>query len=445
MNFIKKIDIYYIVTLLFLLISANASFLSASDFWWFAVLLIMLIVATNKKLLKVKELRVISLFSFIYIALVVVRDFFVNGLETPYLLSDAFFLVKLVYFSFLYCVILQEKAASYLVKVITHLTIISLFFFAFQLVGLSDLIYKFSTTLNLQSNNTVPGYTNFVIFTFHKNFHDYANSGFSWEPGAFGCFLIIALLFNLSLNKFIFDRRSIILIIGIISTLATTDYLALIIVLFLAYRYRVPKINFGAVILILVFIGLVIFIPFLGSKIKDTYYEDLDDLGRLKFLEKYYHHNQMQIPLNRFSSMVYIYQQFGTKLILGVSNKYGDIVNKAYDINISNGLFDFLAKFGLVGLVYLLYKYAKLFLKLVIKAEYVIYCMVVLLVIGFGEPVLVLPIVLMFMFLPEKQINIDKPAADEDNAAPDAVPASSSKYAELRKFDLKRKKSILSN
>jgi hypothetical protein len=432
MNLIKKIDIYYVVTFLFLIISANGSFLSASDIYWFAVLIFMVLVGLEKKLITIKYLSTFLIFSVVYLIFICLRDVVVNGLEFGYLLSDAFFLVKLLFFSYVFCLVLKDKAAFYLVKVMVHLTILSLLLYSIQLVGAGDLIYKFSTSLNLQSNNTVPGYTNFVLFTFHKNFHDFANSGFSWEPGAFGCFLVLGLMLNLFLNKFIFERKSIILIIGIITTLATTDYLALIIVLFLAYRYRLPKINLGAVLLIAVFIGLVIFVPFLGSKIKDTYYEDISDLDRLKYLEIFYRHNQMQIPLNRFSSMIYIYNSFNYKLLLGVSNKYGDIVNKAFNINISNGLFDFLAKFGLVGLAYLVYKYSRLCIVYVVKAEYLIYCIAVLLVIGFGEPILVLPFVLMFLFLPPKQVNLVGGGMQNDEG--EEKEKFISKYPELQKF-----------
>ena len=429
MNFVKRIDFYYVVTLLFLLVSANASFLSASDIAWFGVLIFMFLVGLEKRLFKLKDYRNFLVFSAVYVAFIVIRDMFINGLEFGYLLSDGFFLVKLVFFSYVFCCVLKDRAAEYLVKVMVHLTVFSLCLYALQLVGLGELIYKFSTAINLQSNNTIPGYTNFLFFTYHKNFHDLANCGFSWEPGAFGCFLIIGLLLNLFLNKFIFEQKSYILILGIISTIATTNYLALIIVLFLAYRYRKPKINLGAVLLIAVFAALVFFIPFLGSKIKDTYYEDIDDLTRLKFLEIFYRKNGMQIPLNRFSSMVYIYDTFNTKLILGVSNKYGDIVNKKFNINISNGIFDFLAKFGLVGLGYLTFKYSQLCIFFVKKVEYLIYCIAALMVVGFGEPVIVLPIILMFLFLPVKQTIGGRSNVNDKNETDEF-----SKYPELRKF-----------
>ena len=198
------------------------------------------------------------------------------------------------------------------------------------------------------------------------------------------------------------------MIVGIITTFSTTDYLALLIVLFLAYRVKVPKLNWWTVLLLFVSAAIVIIIPILGDKISDTYYEDMDDLHRLKYLEIFYQHKHMQIPLNRFSSMVYVYDTFKEHLILGVSNKYNVILNLAYNINISNGIFDFLAKFGLVGMVLLLYKYSKFCIESVLKLEYVFYCILALLIIGFGEPILILPIVLIFVFLPAKQLSFGR-------------------------------------
>ncbi len=407
MSFLKRIDIFYIVTLLFLLVSANANFLSSSDIWWSVILVFMILVAIGKKLLLPQDLRFISIFSLVYLVIVTARDLAINGLGADYLVSEAVFLVKFIFMAFIYCTILKDKAAAYIVNVMVHLTLLSFFFYFFQLLDLGDYIYKYSSALNLPSNNFIPGYTNFLLFTFTKGVHDYSNSGFVWEPGSFGCFLIISLMLNFFLNKFTFDRKSNILLFGIITTFATTDYLTLLVLLFLVYRYRVKKLNFVAVAFLLVAVGIIFVVPILGNKIADTYYEDMDDLNRLKALEVFYHHRNMQIPLNRFSSMVYIFNTFGANLILGVTNKYEVIMNKAYSINISNGLFDFLAKFGLVGLIGLLYQYGRFCLAYVLKIEFVIYCIVMLLVMGFGEPVLILPLFLMFIFIQKKQTDLD--------------------------------------
>jgi hypothetical protein len=403
----KVFDINYFVTLLFLLLSANASILSSSLVAWGICMALIFAIAFINKSFEKKEVQGIAIFTGIYLVFVTLRFVIFNDLENDYLISDYIFLFKYVYLTFLVCVILKDKLMANVVKVMTHLTIISFVFYALQLLS-GDTMYKLFSTLNFPTGNSIPGYSNVLFFTYTQGFHDLANSGFVWEPGAFGCFLVITLMFHFFLNKFKFDAVAILFIVASITTFSTTNYLGLAMLLFLAYRYRVPKINIYVLILIPAIVLAFIFIPFLGDKIVDTYKEDMRDLNHMKMLQKWYHHNRMQIPLNRFSSMVYIYDTFQDKLILGVSNKYNDILNKSYTVNISNGTFDFLAKFGVVGFVYVLFRFARFCKPYVITWENMIYCIVLLFVLSFGEPILALPIVIVFLFIKAKQVVLGK-------------------------------------
>ena len=403
MSFFKNFTIEYFVTLLFLLLTANANILSSSTVAYLIIMALMFIVAGVKKQFKKEDFQHIAIFSAVYLLFVSFRFFVVNELEIDYYTSDVVFLFKYVFLAFIITVILKEKALANIVRVTTHLTIVSFIFYAVQLLAMESM-YRAFAALNFPTGNDIPGYTNVLLFTYTRGFHDFSNSGFVWEPGSFGCFLVLTLMFHFFLNRFKFDGTAIILIIGNITTFSTTNYLGLLLLFFLAYRYRVPKINLWVVILIPVSILLVIFIPFLGDKIVDTYKEDMRDLNHLKVLEKYYRHNRMQIPLNRFSSMWHIYETFGNKLILGVSNKYNEILNKSYTVNISNGIFDFFAKFGVVGFIYLLVRYARFCRPYVLRWENVAYSVGILLILSFGEPILILPIILMFMFIKPNQI-----------------------------------------
>jgi hypothetical protein len=403
----KKFDVNYFIMLIFLLVSANANILSSTTISWAIVISGLLFYAILNKLITRAEVNIFGIFSGVYLVFVSARFFIFNDLETDYLYSDYAFLFKYVLLSFLICVILKETLLANFVKVMVHLTIVSLIFFALQLLSPATM-FKLFTTLNFPTGNDIPGYTNALFFTYTQGFHDFSNSGFVWEPGAFGCFLVLTLMFHFYLNKFKFDGITILLILANITTFSTTNYLGLLVLFFLAYRYKVPKINIYVLVLVPAIVLAFIFIPFLGNKIVDTYKEDLRDLNHLKVLEKYYHHNRMQIPLNRFSSMWHILNTFGDKLILGVSNKYNDVLNKSYTVNISNGVFDFIAKFGVVGLLYLLYKYAAFCKKYVLTIENVCYCIGILLVLSFGEPILFLPIIMMFLFIKDDQKPINK-------------------------------------
>jgi hypothetical protein len=140
-------------------------------------------------------------------------------------------------------------------------------------------------------------------------------------------------------------------------------------------------------------------VPFLLTKIYELYNQDLHDVEHMETLDTFYLKHGGQLPLNRFGSVIYIYRLFGQKLIWGISNAYQDSVPQLANVNISNGMIDFFAKFGLIGLIFLLYKYAVLFKKLVASNELVVYAMLVILILSFGEPILIWQNILAFFFL----------------------------------------------
>tara|TARA_R100001039_G_C1843494_1_gene104087 strand:- start:1653 stop:2225 length:573 start_codon:yes stop_codon:yes gene_type:complete len=141
-------------------------------------------------------------------------------------------------------------------------------------------------------------------------------------------------------------------------------------------------------------------VPFLGEKVVEIYEQDIRDLKELEQLSVYYEDVERQIPLNRFASVIFLYEQFNWKLFLGVSNQYDEYYINEFNVNISNGIMDFITKFGLLGLMVLLYRYGKLCRAYLRKTEYVCYSILILLILSFGEPILMLPICVIFIFLP---------------------------------------------
>lgn len=396
----KRSRINYLLTFLFLLLGAKSNILSSSNLLWFVVLLSFLFVALKFNALTKKELRIFGGFSAAFFAFILIRNVVFNTLPMPFLVSDVLFLFKFLFLCFLFVAILKHEVSQNLVKVMTDLTLVSFFFFAFQLMigpAFYDLIKMFHLTPGEPPSEI---FSNCLIFTYTKELHDYRNSGFVWEPGGFGCFLIITLLLNLFINKFKFDRSSIILIIGVITTVSTTAYLALLIILFMVYRFRNRKINFGIILMIPLLVLIMIKTPFIGEKIVALYSSDMDKLENIDHLSRYYDKIEMQMRLNRFASIAYIYNLFGHKLILGVSNMYDELMNKVYSVNISNGIMDFMAKYGVVGFLYLMNCYARFCKRNVKYIECVVYCLLVIVVLGFGSPILTTPIALMFLFLP---------------------------------------------
>ena len=127
MNFLKKIDIYYIITLLFLLISTGSNFLGASNLCWVLTITLTLTTAILKKSVSRKEINFFSILSLAYLLFVFIRDVLINSLTTDFLITDIVFLFKYILLSYAFVITLKEKAISYIVKVMVHFTVISFF------------------------------------------------------------------------------------------------------------------------------------------------------------------------------------------------------------------------------------------------------------------------------------------------------------------------------
>jgi hypothetical protein len=325
-----------------------------------------------------------------------------------------------VLFAFLYCALLKEDTVKYYSKVIIIGAAISLFFYPIQLVA-PNVIYGFGEWINLPPRVGNPEYTNFLVFTFDKG-HAIRNCGFAWEPGAYGCFLIIGLMLHFLHNNFKWDKGAIIITIATITSLSTTAYLGLMLAYLIYYRVnggRLGPFLFFAVPILAV---VAIEVPFLFDKIGKTYEVDQQSLAGLDGMNSYYEQNvdQGQIHLNRFASATLLFQLFRYHMILGIANGYQGAAKILKNVNISNGDADFMAKYGIVGLGFLLYRFGLLFKNFIYKNEYVFYCVIVFIALSFGEPMPMFHSTLIFLFL-YHYVNPDTLAKrreqDEENEA----------------------------
>jgi hypothetical protein len=84
-----------------------------------------------------------------------------------------------------------------------------------------------------------------IFFTYHHNWGEYRSVGFPrncgafWEPGMFVVFLNLALMMNLYLNNApIFSKKNTVFIITIITTLSTTGYLVLFLIILSKFIFQ---------------------------------------------------------------------------------------------------------------------------------------------------------------------------------------------------------------
>jgi hypothetical protein len=387
---------YYFITVLFVLLSGQGSFLYYGNVWWFLIDFVIIWVGLEKGRFTKRDFRLLIVFSTIFVSFCTFRSVFLTHLPASFWLSDILFLLKFILPGFLYCAVLKDKAIHYITKVIVHLAIISIPFYVLQLIS-GDLVYGIGKFINLPPHLPYP-YTNFIIFTYVPQ-HTIRNAGFSWEPGAFGFFLNMGLIMHLLTNNFTFDKKAKWLVLAIVTTLSTTSFIALLVIVFLYFRANGVKL-----ITLIIFIGPLLFImafqlPFLLNKIASIYKSDTEDMERVDFLSTWYYQRGHQMPLNRFSSMLYLNKLFGTDLIWGISNSFEDSVPILKTLNLSNGIFTFMAKFGFIGLFYLLNRAYILFKKLSGSIEISLYCILVILILGFGEQIFTISMMTSFFFL----------------------------------------------
>lgn len=108
-------------------------------------------------------------------------------------------------------------------------------------------------------------------FSFGSIYETIRNSGPFYEPGMFSIFLNIALIFNIIINKVIFSRKNIILIVAILTTLSTAGYLGLFVVIMGSFFHFK---SFQSVLVLIIFIiaGTYFYnnLPFLKNKIETS-------------------------------------------------------------------------------------------------------------------------------------------------------------------------------
>ena len=405
---------YYFITCFFILICAQANLIAINDITCYIFDLLVIIVGIEYKRFTEYDVKVIGGFGIIYISFMTIRFLVFNHIGVFFYLSDVYFLIKQVFISFLLCAFLKEKTAYYLTRTIYYSAAISLFFFTLQMINW-NIVYSLGHSIGFPSRiQGYTDYTNFLIYTFDKG-HASQNVGIAWEPGAYGFILNTGLLLYLLLNKFTFDKKVLIFVLAVITTFSTTNYIVLIVIFLLFYRVRGGKFNKFILFVMPVFAVLLFQAPFLISKIVMIYKDDKDELDHIYYLNGFYKKNGGQIPLNRFGSITYLYNMFTYKLIWGISNAYQGVNSTLNNINISNGDIDFIAKFGLIGFVFLMHRFALFVKAFLVKAEFVFYCILILILLAFGEPILISQLILVLLFLHAYIRPEEEPEESEEN------------------------------
>lgn len=290
--------------------------------------------------------------------------------------------------------------------ILYFLSVLSLVFYGVQLLAL-DAMLPIWVGFDMSGDIFDKPYTHYAhsfLYTIHQ-FKDAEkgfprNSGFCWEPGAFACFLVIAIYFQLLNDRCRVElnmRRYLVFVVAIFSTQSTTGFVALIAV-FVGYMLNVSsKVFFKYIfIAVLALSPLLFFLPEQLDKIEAQLFDDLNE--QVMSLDA----NENEKGIGRFQSILILATDFVDNPILGIgANRSLSWVSRmGLDVNPTSGIGNMFATYGLFLMIpffYLLFRSSFLFAKKYnCRGQYVFGLSV--LILGFSFAVLETPLFLSLIF-----------------------------------------------
>lgn len=293
--------------------------------------------------------------------------------------------------------IVGEQYWDYFVKIVVISALISIPFYALQLlypqIFISLYPYFSWTDSEIRQNS---GKYGFIIHVVHISY-EIRNSGFAVEPGMFGYFLGMGIIVQLLKNELIIDRKILVLLAVGFTTVSTSFFLFawVIISVLLLYR-RNLLFYFINIPIILLIILYTLNLDFMFDKIIKTY-----DNATFTFDTGY--QTTAAEGLNRIGGIILDLQDFFS-YPLGYGSTIGDrFVRDGLMISSPNGLGRFIRSFGIVGILCLIVfiKRAGVYFSKNIQDRFIsIIIAFSVFIFFFSNPLERDPILLMFLFSP---------------------------------------------
>jgi len=291
-----------------------------------------------------------------------------------------------ILFAYLTVRILGKNFTRYYVDIIYVLSIIGFFIYIPQLIVPGFGRFLANSVSPILRNPLYAGdiwyAPDIILYVFNSGVGTFRNCGAFWEPGAYAGFLVIAMIFHYLDSRTISDKKSIVLILALLSTMSTMGILALgfFLVMFLGNRvapiYKIILIPSLLAGIVIAFTSL----DFLGDKIASQL-----DVSNT-------HHN------TRFKSAVLDLRDFSENPVLGMGRdsktRHKGITNPILTHR-TNGITNYLVTYGIFiflfyfGSIY--YAFRKLCSQNNFHPKYALYGLVLIFIVGFSEVFFSLP------------------------------------------------------
>ncbi len=305
---------------------------------------------------------------------------------------------KKVIISFFVIVLVNKKFFKIYINVLFFLSVSSLIIFALSLLFPSVFAFfiKLSNYFPIQRTDIYLHYPKNILIHNFWQIDWYRNSGAFWEPGANAGFTLLALAFNLFIvEKKLLTVKNIIFLLAVLSTLSTSGYLNLFLLIFfyLLHDRKERVLHYIYLILILVILAYSFTnIDFFGEKIIKQYEEIASGDPRISRFAS------AEIDLKTFIK----YPLSGYPMVDINKGNFQELDFR------TNGLFILLSKFGIIFFIFYFYQIYQGF-KFVLLMNNVkrnniwkisLFFVVFLALLSFSENYFERPLFIMLSFLP---------------------------------------------
>lgn len=304
-----------------------------------------------------------------------------------------------IFYAYIFIKLVYKDFFKIYTDIIYKLAIISLPLYVLQLID-----YQLMKSIigiienNISFLNYREGwYENLFIFTLNDQ-GMYRNSGFAWEPKGFGTFLTLAFFFQLILNKFrFFDKKTIVYLIAIATTLSTATYSIFLLGVLLFYIYNKPSATQIVSFVLVVPLIIIAFtqLDFMQEKIVHEY-ETKDKFAGYVTDTKFKGESR---SLGRFGSFIVDYADikkeplFGYGLFSEERTRYSVMGVKLVRVN---GFSDLMAKIGFFGMflyiIFLFYSFKQIAKRYKFKGYFILPISII--ITSFGSAILLKPLYL---------------------------------------------------
>ncbi|MBE9466619.1 hypothetical protein ACFP1I_12105 [Dyadobacter subterraneus] len=226
------------------------------------------------------------------------------------------------------------------------------------------------------------------------------NAGFAWEPGAFGCYVCLALYANLITNNFKVkgNLRFWVFLITILTTQSSTAYSILMIILLLYVYNQQTKLVIALAPFIIIIAAYFLSLPFMLKKVLDLSNQDFNELiaNSIEYESRY--------APQRITSFQIDFIDFLNNPIFGYGGHTEERWTEKAGANIAtiSGIGKILARFGLVGFIFFIYNltWTSIYLTKIFKFRGRLLEVLIFIFIAISYSIIEQPILLCFWLLP---------------------------------------------